>query len=207
MTHDYIEYSNSIYTVSNLLSEERCAELIALSEQMGYNSAPITTERGFEIKQNIRNNTRVILDSIELAEEFWSLVEPWVVSDWRTCKAVGLNERFRFYRYDSGQQFDWHRDGIYRRKNGQKSLFTVIFYLNADFDGGLTEFRDLEIPIEAGSALFFWHSELHRGSPVTAGRKYVLRTDVMYSPEPTFKTCQVSDLPLSLYHGDRHAWS
>ena len=30
-------------------------------------------------------------------------------------------------------------------------------------------------------ALFFVHRILHKGEPVTAGRKYVLRTDVMFT--------------------------
>ena len=33
---------------------------------------------------------------------------------------------------------------------------------------------------ETGLALFFVHQIRHKGQPVTKGRKYVLRTDVMY---------------------------
>jgi hypothetical protein len=33
-----------------------------------------------------------------------------------------------------------------------------------------------------GSALFFYHHLDHRGDEVTSGRKYVLRSDVMYAP-------------------------
>ena len=32
-------------------------------------------------------------------------------------------------------------------------------------------------------ALVFAHLQLHEGAPVLDGRKYVLRTDVMYAPE------------------------
>jgi hypothetical protein len=32
-----------------------------------------------------------------------------------------------------------------------------------------------------GMALLFHHQIMHRGDPVTAGRKCVLRTDVMYA--------------------------
>jgi hypothetical protein len=31
-----------------------------------------------------------------------------------------------------------------------------------------------------GTALVFAHSQLHEGAPVLSGRKYVLRTDVLY---------------------------
>jgi hypothetical protein len=33
-----------------------------------------------------------------------------------------------------------------------------------------------------GTALVFRHRLLHEGAPVLTGRKYVLRTDVMYGP-------------------------
>jgi hypothetical protein len=41
----------------------------------------------------------------------------------------------------------------------------------------------LEIKPERGMALVFVHRQLHEGAPVVQGRKYVLRTDVMYAPE------------------------
>ena len=37
---------------------------------------------------------------------------------------------------------------------------------------------------ERGKALVFYHRQLHEGMPVVRGRKYVLRTDVMYRPPP-----------------------
>jgi hypothetical protein len=64
-----------------------------------------------------------------------------------------------------------------------------MVYLNDDFDGGATSFSDdgfgfpggmLRITPAKGMGLLFHHPILHRGDPVTTGRKYVLRTDVMY---------------------------
>jgi hypothetical protein len=53
--------------------------------------------------------------------------------------------------------------------------------LNDDFDGGETLFEDVTIEPERGMALIFAHGYLHEGGEVLAGRKYVLRTDVMYA--------------------------
>ena len=49
-------------------------------------------------------------------------------------------------------------------------------------DDGLTlpEGTAVRVKPETGKALVFFHYLLHEGTPVTAGRKYVLRTDVMY---------------------------
>jgi hypothetical protein len=67
-----------------------------------------------------------------------------------------------------------------------------MVYLNGECDGGETvihfqgdglTFPDgaqLRVKPERGKALVFYHYLLHEGAPVLAGRKYVLRTDVMY---------------------------
>lgn len=61
-----------------------------------------------------------------------------------------------------------------------------MVYLNDDFAGGTTDFYgDDELPRASirpkrGMALVFVHAQLHEGAPVISGRKYVLRTDVMY---------------------------
>jgi hypothetical protein len=101
-----------------------------------------------------------------------------------------MNERLRLYRYDVGQKFDWHIDGCFERPTGERSFFTFMVYLNEDFEGGTTSFtidqsststgRMVRVTPKTGMALLFHHPILHRGDPVIAGRKYVLRTDLMY---------------------------
>jgi hypothetical protein len=108
-------------------------------------------------------------------------------SNWRAC---GHNERFRFYRYDPGQRFAWHLDGSFERTPTEQSAYTFMVYLNDRFEGGATEFdfrfagvQDdpiVRVVPETGMALVFYHRILHQGAPVVSGRKYVLRSDVMY---------------------------
>jgi hypothetical protein len=102
-----------------------------------------------------------------------------------------MNERLRVYRYDVGQKFDWHLDGHFERRTGERSFFTFMAYFNEDFEGGTTSFSHdqshastgnvLQVIPKTGMALLFHHPILHRGDPIIAGRKYVLRTDVMYA--------------------------
>lgn len=95
---------------------------------------------------------------------------------------VGLNERFRFYRYDPGQAFRWHTDGWHRRSERERSFHSVLLYLNGGFVGGATEFSPGSPVIPAaGRALLFDHRLMHQGAPVREGRKYVLRTDLMFA--------------------------
>jgi len=126
-------------------------------------------------------------------------------------KAAGLNEKMRFLRYDPGTYFAPHCDGSYTRSGepgvGEKSFVTMQLYLNEDFEGGATRFvsadaeeDSCEVSIDGsvahcdadtadsvrvvpltGSVLLFQHDCLHEGAPVRAGRKYAMRTDVMYS--------------------------
>jgi len=67
-----------------------------------------------------------------------------------------------------------------------------MIYLNDDFEGGSTIFQVESLPggllrvaPKTGMALLFRHDDvlLHSGELVTRGKKYVLRTDVMYRLE------------------------
>lgn len=180
------QVEGKVWTIKGFLTPEECAEFVALSEGEGYDDAPITTSAGFVMRPDIRNNTRVIWDDVPLAARLWERLAPHFAMPYSGLKPVGLNERFRFYRYDPGQRFAPHFDGSFRRENGEESRVTLILYLNEDCEGGETriEVPVLEDPLAVrprmGRALLFVHRLLHEGAPVTAGRKYVLRTDVMY---------------------------
>ncbi len=175
-----IKINDSIFTVRNFFAPAECADYIQLTEDVGFADAPITTAFGPQHRPDVRNNTRVMMDDVERAEDIWDRAAQYV-DDWdKNWRPIGLNERFRFYRYEVGQQFDWHFDGCYERPNGERSWLTFMIYLNSDFAGGQTAFEDAIVKPETGMALFFVHQVRHKGQPVIDGRKYVLRSDVMY---------------------------
>ena len=176
-----------IFVVRGFLSAEECGSLVARSDLAGYEEAAITTDAGFVMAKDIRDNARLIVDDASLAHEWWQRARPFLPERLDEWHAVGFNERFRFYRYDSQQKFAPHFDGYFRRDTGEQSQLTFMVYLNADFSGGETKFynanRELHVTVrpERGMALVFVHLQLHEGAPVVRGRKYVLRTDVMYT--------------------------
>ena len=175
---------NIVYTVDNVLTPEECRELIGLTEKHGYGNAPITTRKGFVHAPDVRNNVRVMLDDCERASWLYEKVKEYLPEGYDGGKMIGLNERFRFYRYDKGQYFKWHFDGPYVRNENERSKLTLMIYLNSDCEGGATEFDGLDeegiIKPITGRMLVFTHHICHQGAPITSGRKYVLRTDVMY---------------------------
>jgi predicted 2-oxoglutarate/Fe(II)-dependent dioxygenase YbiX len=175
-----------IQVLTGAFDAAECDALIRLAEGIGFHDAPITTGAGFVMAPDIRNNTRVMLDDVPRAAALWDRLAMHVPARDGRFRAVGLNERFRFYRYEPGQQFDWHRDGAFVRRDGDRSLYTLIVYLNDGFTGGTTDFslpqldEPLVIEPERGMVLLFQHHLRHRGAPVISGVKYALRTDVMY---------------------------
>jgi hypothetical protein len=177
---EYQWITDRIFTVANFFSQAECQEAIRRAEAIGFDAAPINTAFGPQIRSDVRNNSRVMVDDHELASALWERCRDYLPLRLPDGRAVGINERFRYYRYDVGQQFDWHFDGAFERASGERSRLTFMIYLNAGFRGGETTFEDAEIVPAEGLALFFWHAIRHKGQPVTHGRKYVLRTDVMY---------------------------
>ncbi len=171
------------FTVSDFISAEECAGYIQLSEQVGYSAAPITTGLGPVMSPGVRNNLRVMIDRPDIAADLWTRAAPLFQRGPGDLPPVGLNERLRFYRYDVGHRFRAHRDGCYRRPGTkQRSLYTMLVYLNDGCTGGETYFLETGDAVrpETGMALFFVHRLLHSGVSVETGRKYVLRTDVMF---------------------------
>jgi predicted 2-oxoglutarate/Fe(II)-dependent dioxygenase YbiX len=177
---EYTFINEEIFTVAEFFTADECRATIELAESIGFADAPITTGGGAVYAPEIRNNTRVMLDDAPRATILYERAKLFVPQHIEGWRLAGVNERLRFYRYDVGQQFDWHFDGYFRRDNGERSWLTFMIYLNDDFDGGQTLFADCAIRPQTGMALFFIHHVRHKGETVARGRKYVLRTDVMY---------------------------
>ena len=79
--------------------------------------------------------------------------------------------------------------------NGDRSKLTLLIYLNDGYTGGDTIFstddfvdgvatvHSKRITPRTGLTLVFRHELKHEGEELVDGRKYVLRTDVLYEAE------------------------
>ena len=175
-----------IYLIREFLAPAECERFMAETEARGYGEAPVNTRYGPMVRQSVRSNSRVIFDDAALAAEWFERARAYLpvrLGEWEAC---GMNERFRAYRYEPGELFARHYDASYERSPRESSQLSFIVYLNDDFEGGSTGFYHSDdrprvaVRPRAGTALVFDHYELHDGAPVVSGRKYVLRTDVMY---------------------------
>lgn len=173
------------FQLLNVLSRDECQRFIELTESLGY-----LPDAAVSLPRSVRHNHNAT----------------WVVDQqtddiiWRRCKdltsddrgffggkkALGLNARFRFYRYERGDFFKPHTDGawpgsrvIERRliPNAYPDRFSqmsVLLYLSDDFEGGNTQFwlnkndpsrrarsqhetHLIEVRTPAGGALCFPH--------------------------------------------------
>jgi predicted 2-oxoglutarate/Fe(II)-dependent dioxygenase YbiX len=174
------ELAESIFTVDDFLTKQECLEYLVLSEKLGFEAAKVNTTKGARLVPSVRNNSRVFYSDEELAQRLWQRAKPFIPAQFGRSQALGLNELFRFYRYERGQQFRGHFDQSYVRSPTEASLFTFMVYLNDNFQGGDTAFRELRVWPKQGRLLLFEHGLYHLGRTVTQGVKYVLRTDVMY---------------------------
>ena len=142
-----IHHTEHIIEIENFWSAEKCDEFIAHSEGIGYEPAKIQTETGQKVVESVRNNQRILFNDLDLAADIWNDIKKFVNPSLGKTRAIGLNELFRFYKYEPNQEFKRHRDQSYIRNEFESSYYTLLIYLNDDFVGG-EEYRiEIDSPI------------------------------------------------------------
>ena len=102
--------------------------------------------------------------------------------------SIGLNSHFRLSKYEEGQFFGIHKDGINFDHENKKNMSyaTLNIFLNDNFEGGETIFYEtnkktitLKCKPKKGRGSFFYSQQFHEGAKLIKGYKYLLRTDLM----------------------------
>lgn len=158
---------DDIFLVHDLVSARWCADLIDETEEEGYEVAPVNTDVGSVLIPEYRHNLRVMLDREDWADSLWAQMQALSFPFEEGLTPVGLNERFRFYRYDPGHFFSEHYDGAFVR-GLDESRFTILVFLSDGFQGGETAFGDraLAVTPKAGMGLFFRHEAISKRAHV-----------------------------------------
>lgn len=174
-----IRHSERAFSLPGFLSAGECTQLIALAEARGFSAAGVRTVGGPQAMPLVRNNERVLVEAPAWVALVWQRLGQAALPAIGAQVAQGLPKDLRFYKYAPGQRFKMHKDGPWV-ESGLTSQLTLLVYLNEDFAGGSTDFREFAVQPRTGSALLFLHDTWHEGTAVTAGTKYVLRSDVLY---------------------------
>ncbi|CAF1307558.1 unnamed protein product [Adineta ricciae] len=175
------------FVLYNTFSAGECQFLINSIENIGFNK--------LLYGDNYRTNTRTQITQRSLADEFLLRVKEYLPQQWpgksntSDWELLNLNERIRICKYEPGQYFAPHYDGTYKRSYMEQSQLTIMAYLNEEFTGGHTNFLDAmskphaithALEPKTGMVLIFQHELFHEGEAVITGKKYIMRSDVMY---------------------------
>jgi len=184
------------FTVDNFLSNKECESILHRLEGHTFQKAVINQKT---LDTNIRNNSRTYIEDPKFVNKIWSKLKNIGIIPKTMTNGVftlnGLYKHIIFYKYNRGEYFREHYDDEKKDLN-KKSFFTVLIYLNNDFEGGETTFihhkkikykkkwKD-EVTLtpvipQKGKLLVFKHNILHEGSILKSGIKYILRCDIMY---------------------------
>jgi prolyl 4-hydroxylase len=117
----------------------------------------------------------------------------------RACRLSNMPfenaEKMQVVKYEPSGYYNAHYDAscddtpesVEFEKNGGQRLVTVLCYLNDDFEGGATQFpnlqKDYKVPVDGALVFYSLQTQesgnkchplsLHAGMPVTKGKKYI----------------------------------
>lgn len=184
--------------VPDFLDADTCRDWIARAEARGFASAQDNYPPSY------RDNQRQVHDDPVLAAHLLGQLQALAMpclqpgDGWQL---QGINPRFRYCRYDAGQRFRLHQDGVYHQDADCRSRLTFMIYLTDGdaFTGGDTVFyaggpgsgvggaepvEVARVRPSAGTLIVFDHRIWHAGAPLDAGVKHVIRSDLMFRRQP-----------------------
>lgn len=141
----------SAFQLLNVFTKDECKRLISVSETMGF-----LPDAAVSLPRNVRHNDSVtwVVDN-NTERLIWDRIKSLMTDDsgiFYGKAALGLNNRFRFYRYGVGDYFKPHSDGswtgsqvvndqLVRDAFGDRySQMTFLILLTEAFEGGATRF-------------------------------------------------------------------
>lgn len=139
-------------------------------EHDGVHSAAVRTE--YRAAQTFSPTVRSKIQR-EFDAKLNSLIKPFIRKAWRV--ELSAHSGTHIVKYSPGGFYVTHADAGLDLMN---RYFTVLCYLNEDFEGGETSFPtlDWQVTPKKGMAVIFPSTYLHRAEPVLTGQKYIFVT-------------------------------
>ncbi|CAE7560783.1 unnamed protein product [Symbiodinium natans] len=178
------------FALRGLLTPEEAATYVKSAQKAGFGQSDVSRE----FPPSLRNNSRLIHFSDALALALYRrlvphlahrdvyLVQPMGFGAEGRWKPVGVNPCFRISQYKEREHFATHCDGMYANDNDECSIYSLVLYLNEDYEGGELEFTESgkRFRPTAGTAVLLPHDLSHAGQEVLKGTKYVARSELMF---------------------------
>ena len=167
-----------LYSIDDVLTSVECQKYMDLFND------PKKVEL---INDKHRKYYRVQFQDKELANHLYEMVKSYIPKKIKNI-SVGMNSFIRLSKYEPGQFFGIHKDGINFDHENKKNMSyaTLNIFLNDDFEGGETLFYQndkktltMKCKPKSGRGSFFYSQQFHEGAKLIKGYKYLLRTDLM----------------------------
>ena len=178
MVTQYHKSPFEVFTIDDLYDEDKILEWKNMVE------AADPRERTFT-PQDFKNG-KIIAPEISnfMFERIKSVLPSMYANEW---EFLGPTKYVMYAKVIPGQQFGMHTDtGCEYSEGGLRiSKFTVLTYLNDDFEGGKTQFFDnmfnktAIISPKSGRTLIFDIDSFHAGKAVISGTKYWIGTELV----------------------------
>jgi len=181
-TRDRDRFRKQVIVIDNFISEDECDKIIAFGERSSElrRSEIDTIQKDGTVYSGYSSTRSSSSLNISNYPGLESIVEK--VAGIMQLPVVNM-EPAQFVKYEKGQQFKLHHDSF----TGDERIKTAILYLNDGFDGGETNFPELELSIrpQKGTCLIFpdlddeqaiIKESLHSSLPIKSGTKYILTT-------------------------------
>lgn len=184
---DYAQPRPGIITLP-LLDPATCQAIIGLCNEHNDWAQAGVVGRASQGRDHVATKVRsATLDAFGPGTEVWNMlhpridevVRPLVHHQW--SRDFSAHSEFQVVRYHPGDFYQTHRDsGPYNPDR----YFSVVFYLNDNFEGGGTYFPDAGYTVvpEQGQAVIFPSDYLHRAEHVVEGIKYIAVTWMLGPP-------------------------
>ena len=190
------------FTATNVLTRQECAELIRAAEASGFkgsgkdggpyfagNRLRTTIPNATSWSERLFTRLQPFLSPVHHQSQSFNydLLGPPVPSG--KYVPVAVNDLLRVSKYVPYGQFGIHEDSGYVRDDQYVGFWTLLLYLNDDFEGGETTIYgandDLAYTVqpEVGKAFAFYHFQPHAGLMIKSGSKLVVRTEIMFALE------------------------
>jgi hypothetical protein len=202
--------NHNIWTIDNFLYPDECDQIIQKGEEAEFEFLEyrnlhrvLCFDQDESLIKTIQNRLEESDFLLTMNSNLWEKPQGFYSNgvNWKK-NGRRINPCLRITRYENLNQFNWHRDSPYTNSELSKSNYTVIIYLNDDFEGGQTVFkvssnnihhtgltikeeeklmknvRETTIIPKKGTILIFPQCLMHMGSQVI-GTKYILRTDLV----------------------------
>ena len=192
------------FQLFNVFTAQECENFIKQTEELGY-----LEDAAVSLPRSVRHNDNITWVVDDLTHDIiWNRCKDFMSDNKEIFygkKTLGINKRFRFYKYSKGDFFKLHTDGSWPGSRvvnkelitdfykDRYSQMTFLILLSEDFQGGETQFivnkkaeKELvNIRTPKGGVLCFPHGLhplhcLHSSNTITSGIKYIIRTDVLF---------------------------